>query len=159
MKMQLWIVVALTTFLIAFGQANAGEKEISKHQVPKAVLEAFEKAYPNAKKVEFEKEKFEGKEAYEVEYKENGKEYEILYSPEGVILQKEETIDVKELPESIVQAISKAHPKATIKEAEKIMKPDGTVTGYEVELKSEGKELKLELDTNGNFLKTETERD
>ncbi|SFI73714.1 PepSY-like domain-containing protein [Nitrosomonas sp. Nm34] len=155
MKMQLWIVVALATFLAAFSQANASEKEVSKDQVPKAVLEAFEKAYPNAKKVEFEKEMFEGKEAYEVEYKENGKEYEILYSSEGEVLQKEETIDVKELPESIVQAISKVHPKATIKEAEKLMKPDGTVTGYEVEIKEEGKEFELELDANGNILKTE----
>ncbi|SDX02235.1 PepSY domain-containing protein [Nitrosomonas communis] len=155
MKMQLWIVVALATFLAAFSQANASGKEVSKDQVPKAVLEAFEKAYPNAKKVEFEKEMFEGKEAYEVEYKENGKEYEILYSSEGEVLQKEETIDVKELPESIVQAISKVHPKATIKEAEKLMKPDGTVTGYEVEIKEDGKKLELELDANGNILKTE----
>jgi uncharacterized membrane protein YkoI len=154
MKMQLWIVVALVTFLAAFSQANASGKEVSKDQVPKAVLEAFEKAYPNAKKVEFEKEMFEGKEAYEVEYKENGKEYEILYSSEGEVLQKEETIDVKELPESIVQAISKVHPKATIKEAEKLMKPDGAVTGYEVEIKEEGKKLELELDANGNILKT-----
>ncbi|SDY41626.1 Putative beta-lactamase-inhibitor-like, PepSY-like [Nitrosomonas sp. Nm33] len=155
--MQLWIVAALATFLAAFGQANAGEKELSKHQVPKAVLEAFEKAYPNTKKVEFEKGVFEGKDAYEVEYKEDGREHEILYSPEGVVLQKEETIDVKTLPEPVVQAISKAHPKATIKEAEKIMKPDGTITGYEVELKTEGKELELELelDLNGNILKTE----
>ena len=155
MKKQLWIVVALATFLAAFGQANAGGKEINKDQVPKAVLEAFEKAYPNAKKVEFEKEMFEGKEAYEVEYKENGKEYEILYSAEGEVLQKEETIDVKDLPEAVVQAISKTHPKATIKEAEKVMKPDGTVSGYEVEIKAEGKKLELELDPNGNILKTE----
>ena len=153
--MQLWITTVLATFLVALGQANAGEKELSKHQVPKAVLEAFEKAYPNAKEVEFEQEMFEGKAAYEVEYKENGREYEILYGPDGVILQKEETIDVKTLPEPVVQAISKAHPKATIKEAEKVMKPDGTVTGYEVELKTEGKELELELDTRGHILRTE----
>ena len=35
------------------------------------------------------------------------------------------------------------------------MKPDGTVTGYEVEIKAEGKEFELELDPNGNILKTE----
>ncbi len=155
MKMQLLITTGLITLLVALSHANASEKELSKHQVPKTVLEAFEKAYPNAKEVEFEKEMFEGKAAYEVEYKENGREYEILYGPDGVILQKEETIDVKTLPESVVQAILKAHPKATIEEAEKVMKPDGTVTGYEVELKTEGKEVELELDTRGQILKTE----
>lgn len=155
MKTQFWITAVLATFLIAFSQANASEKEVSKHQVPKTVLEAFEKAYPNAKEVEFEKEMIEGKAVYEVEYKENGKEYEILYDSDGAILQKEEAIDVKALPEGIVQAIFQEHPKATIEEAKKVMKHDGTITGYEVEIKTEGEELELELDTYGKILKTE----
>ena len=144
MKTQFWITAILVTFLIASGQVNASE-EVSKHQVPKTVLEAFDKAYPNAKEVEFEKEMIEGK------------EYEILYDSDGAILQKEETIDVKSLPEGVVQAIFQAHPKATIEEAKKVMKHDGTATGYEVEIKTEGKELELELDTYGKILKTEQE--
>jgi uncharacterized membrane protein YkoI len=139
------------------GQANAGEKELKKDQVPKAVIAAFEKAFPNAKELEFEEELFEGKTAYEVEYKKDGVEYEFLYSAEGVLLQKEEEIDVKTLADPVVQAILKAHPKAKIKEAEKLMKPDGTVTGYEVEIKVAGKEIELELDATGNILKTENE--
>lgn len=154
MKAKFSFTALLIITLLAFNLVNAAE-EISKDQVPKAVLEAFEKAYPNAKEVEFEKEMVEGKAAYEVEYKENGKEYEILYDSEGIILQREETIDVKSLPDPITQAILKAYPKATIKEAEKVMKPDGTVTGYEVEIKVEGKEVELELDTFGKILKTE----
>ncbi len=156
MKTRLLITAALAASVM-FGQANAAEKELSKHQVPKAVLEAFEKAYPNAKGVEFEKETFEGKAAYEVEYKENGKEYEVMYSAEGSLVQKEEEIDAKTLPELVSQAVMKAHPKGKIKEAEKVMTPDGTVTGYEVEIKSEGKELELELDSSGKILKTERE--
>ena len=155
MKTQFWITTTLIAFLIAFGQAHASEEEVSKHQVPKAVLEAFEKAYPNAKEVEFEKEMIEGKAVYEVDYKENGREYEILYDSDGVILQMEETLDVKALPEPIAQAISKAYPKATIEDAEKVMKPDGTVIVYEVEIKTEGKKLELELDATGKILKTE----
>lgn len=157
MKTQLLMTTALAVSLVLFGQANAGEKELSKHQVPKAVLEAFEKAYPNAKGVEFEKEMFEGKAAYEVEYKENGKEYEVMYSAEGSLVQKEEEIDAKTLPEPVSQAVTKAHFKGKIKEAEKVMTPDGTITGYEVEINSEGKELELELDTSGKILKTERE--
>lgn len=139
------------------GQANAEEKAPSRHEVPKAVIEAFEKAHPNVKGVKYEKETFEGKIAYEAEYKDHGKEYEFLYNADGVLLQKEETIDVKTLPEPVVAAISKAHPKAVIKEAEKVMKPDGTVTGYEVEIRAEGKKLELELDPGGRILRTERE--
>ncbi|SFF05222.1 PepSY-like domain-containing protein [Nitrosomonas sp. Nm166] len=155
MKTQFWMTTILTIFLIAFGLANASAREVSKHQIPKAVLEAFEKAYPNAKEIEFEKEMFEGKAVYEVEYKENGREYEITYDSDGVILQIEETLDVKALPEPIIQAITNAYPKATIEDAERVIKPDGTVTVYEIEIKTEGKKLELELDSNGKILKVE----
>ena len=72
MKTQYLMTVALGTLLAVIGQANADEKELSKNQVPKAVIAAFEKAFPKAKDVEFEQEMFQGKAAYEVEYKENG---------------------------------------------------------------------------------------
>ncbi len=155
MKTQFLITTIAIILLIVFGQANADEKEVSKQQVPKTVLEAFEKAYPNAKEIEFEKEMIDGKAVYEVEFKENDREYEILYDSDGVIVQMEETLDAKALPESIVQVISKAYPKAIIEDAEKVMKPDGTVIAYEVEIESEGKKLELELDANGKILKTE----
>jgi uncharacterized membrane protein YkoI len=157
MKTQYIMSAVLIAVPMIFGQANAGEKELHKNKVPKAVIAAFEKANPNAKGLEFEEEMFEGKTAYEVEYKKDGKEYEFLYGAEGVLLQKEEEIDVKTLPDPVVQAILKAHPKAKIKEAEKLMKPDGTVTGYEVEIKVADKELELELDVSGKILKTENE--
>lgn len=155
MKTQCLMTMALGTLLAVIGQANAGEKELSKNQVPKAVIAAFEKAFPEAKEVEFEQEIFQGKLAYEVEYKENGKEYEFLYSAEGVLLQKEEEIDVAKLPKPVVEAIKQAYPKAKIEEAEKLMKPDGTLTGYEVEIKADGKEIELELDVNGKIMPIE----
>lgn len=145
------------TLPMILGQANAGGKELSKSQVPQAVIDAFEKAFPNAKPSEFETETFEGRAVYEVEYKENGKEYELLYSADGILVQTEEEIDVKSLPEPVAQAVNKAYPEATIKEAEKLMKPDGTLTGYEVEIKTEGKKIELELDVNGKILRTEKE--
>jgi uncharacterized membrane protein YkoI len=155
MNKRLVITTALSVAAMALSQAQAGEKELRKHEVPKAVVEAFEKAYPTTKGVEYEQEIFDGKVAYEVEYKEKGKEYEVLYDANGMVLQKEETIDVKSLPEPVVQAIMKAHPKAKVKEAEKVTKPDGTITGYEVEIKAGGKEFELELDTSGTILKSE----
>ena len=156
MKTQYIITIALSILLMTFGQANAGSKELSKDQVPKAVSDAFVKAYPDAKDLTYEEEIFEGKKAYEVEYKKNGMEFGFIYNADGVLLLKEEEIDVKELPDPVVKAIMKAHPEATIEEAEKMMKPDGTVTVYEVEIKVSGKEIKLELDVSGNILKTKS---
>ena len=155
MKTQHIITMVFAALLLLGATANAGEKELSEDKVPKAVLEAFAKEYPTVKKREFEKEMFEGKTVYEVEYKDNGKEYEVLYTADGILLQKEEEIDVNTLPEAVIGAIKKAHPKAEIKEAEKLMKADGTVTGYEVEVKTGKKKLELELDAAGKILKTE----
>jgi uncharacterized membrane protein YkoI len=93
MKSQYLIITIFGTFLAVLGSVNAEEKELGKNQVPKAVIAAFDKAYPNAKGLEFEEEMFEGKVAYEVEYKKNGMEYEFLYSANGALLQKEEEIN------------------------------------------------------------------
>ena len=155
MKTQYLMAMTLGTLLAVSGQANVGEKELNKNQVPKAVIAAFEKAFPKAKDVEFEQKTFQGKAAYEVEYKENGKEYEFLYSAEGALLQKEEEIDVAKLPKPVVEAIKNAYPKAKIEEAERLMKPDGTLTGYEVEIKTEGKKIELELDDGGKIMPIE----
>ncbi|MGZ4959519.1 MAG: PepSY-like domain-containing protein [Methylomonas sp.] len=157
MKPQHLIMTVGIALLATIGQANAEEKALGKHQVPKAVTEAFEKDHPDAKAVKFEKEMLEGKQGYEAEYKENDGEYESLYAVDGTLLQKEESMDAKDLPEAVVHAVTKAHPHAAIKEAEKLMSPDGTLTGYEVEIKNKGKEIELHLDTNGEILKTERE--
>ena len=155
MKKQFWITTVMVTIFLALGQVNAGEKEGNEDQISKAVLEVFEKAYPNAKEVEFEKDMIGDKTIYEVEYKENNREYKILFDSDGVILRKEEAIDVELLPEPIVQAISNAYPQVFIEEAEMVMGPDGTVTGYEVEIKTEEKKLELELDAYGKILEAE----
>ncbi len=145
----------MATIFIALGQVNAGEKEENRDQASKVVLEVFEKAYPNAKEVEFEKDMIGDKTIYEVEYKENNREYKILFDSDGVILRKEEAIDAELLPEPIVQAISNAYPQVFIEEVEMVLGPDGTVTGYEVEIKTEEKKLEIELDAYGKILEAE----
>ena len=73
MKTEQVLPLVSAALLTILSQANAGD-EVGKNQVPKAVLEAFAKAYPHAKDVKFENESFEGNKAYEVEYKDNGKD-------------------------------------------------------------------------------------
>ena len=46
MKTQYLISAVLIAVPMILGQANAGEKELKKDQVPKAVIAAFEKAFP-----------------------------------------------------------------------------------------------------------------
>jgi uncharacterized membrane protein YkoI len=152
-------IAALLGYAAFSSFALAGEeKELTQKEMPQAVLEAFQKAYPKAKDVKYSEEKaMDGKMAYEVEFKEAGKEFEAVYSAEGTLIETEQEIKTAELPDAIVQAIRKAHPQAMLKEAEKIMRPDGTVRGYEVEIADGQKRLELELDAGGAILETEVE--
>ncbi len=139
--------------------ANAGEeKKITEQQVPKPVLEAFHKAYPQALDVKYEEEKEAGKTVYEVEFKEQGIKREATYAAEGTLLETKEDVKPDTLPAAITEALKKAHPRATVEEAEKIMKPDGSVSGYEVEIKDGKKELEIRLDATGKILKSGTEK-
>lgn len=92
-----------------------------------------------------------------MKYKKNGLEYEFLYSADGALLQKEEEIEGEMLPTPVAQAIKNAYPRAEFKEIEQVIKPDSTVTGYEVAIKAAGKDIELELDVSGKILKTENE--
>lgn len=58
-----------------------------------------------------------------MEHEESDREYELLYDADGFLLQKEEEIDSKALPDPVIQAVTSAYPKGKVKEAEKIMNP------------------------------------
>ncbi len=83
----------------------------------------------------------------------------MTYSAVGALLEIEETIQPDALPPAVTDAIKKAHPKATVTEAEKTLKPDGSVSGYEVEIKDGDKELEIHLDANGKIIKTKASED
>lgn len=152
--------LAALAMAIAFSLAVTADedKELSPKDVPQAVRDAFQKAHPGVSGVEYATETLDGQAAYEVEYKDKGQEIEAIYSGDGVLLATEEDIKTSELPAVVVNAIKKEHPHATLKEAEKILKPDGSLRGYEVEIAEGRKHLELELDPNGTILNTQQEK-
>jgi uncharacterized membrane protein YkoI len=135
--------------------ANAQEMEIKKADVPKPVIEAFEKAHASAKDVKYEKEMRDGKPHFFIEYKESGMEKEFIYAEDGTLVEMELEIAVKDLPANIAEAVKKDHPKGEIIEVEKVMKADGTLLGYEVDIKEgDVKKISLYYDTTGKLLRT-----
>lgn len=156
MKARILSLALVSSAALLSAGANAEEKELKKDQVPKPVLEAFAKAQPKAQVKEYEEENWDGKTVYEIEFKENGVEHELFYAADGTLLLTGEEIKAAELPPAVAEAAKKAQPKAAIKEVKKKLLPDGTLSRYEVEFKIDGgKELELEIDANGNILKTE----
>lgn len=150
---------ALTLAAFSSFAFAAEEKVLSAKQVPQAIHEAFQKAYPAAQDAGYSEETRDGKTAYEVEFKNQGKKLAATYSAEGALIESEEEIKTAELPEAVVSEIKKAHPHATMKEAEKVLTPDGTVSGYEVEIVDGKKRLELEFDASGAVVKKADEKD
>jgi hypothetical protein len=138
---------------------NAGEENmLTERELPLAVLESFNEAFPHAADVAFEEESGEdGGTVYSIEFTHQGVGIEASYSADGALLKLEEEIQHGELPEAVIGAIMQAYPDAVILEAEKIVAPDGSISGYEVEIEDDDVELEIHLDPNGLILDTELE--
>jgi uncharacterized membrane protein YkoI len=138
---------------------NADEENmLTEHELPLAVLESFNEAFPHAADIAFEEESNEeGETVYAIEFTNQGVETEASYSADGALLKVEEEVQPGELPQAVTEAIMRAYPDAILLEAEKIMAADGSVSGYEVEIEDDDVELEIHLDPNGLILDTEWE--
>lgn len=103
---------------------SAQETEISRRDVPPPILAAFDKAYPRAKVLEWEKEIHNGKVYYEAETVDGKIPRNVLYSPDGTVAQIEEKIAVSEIPPAVAQAVKKNYSNSTIRSAHKVTQGD-----------------------------------
>lgn len=136
-KLILMTVAAIITSL-TFAQKTQDKN------VPAIIKSAFQKQYPDAKEVKWEKEN----ENYEAEFEVGETDYSVLIDASGNIIETEIEISSDALPANAKEYVSQNHAGQKIKEAAKITDAKGTVT-YEVEIKG----TDLIFDSNGNFIK------
>ena len=67
----------------------ASEFDIASSDVPQAVLDSFNTKYPNAKDVEWEVEKEDGRLYFEAEFSTDGKTKEAYFRPDGSFSKEE----------------------------------------------------------------------
>jgi uncharacterized membrane protein YkoI len=134
--------------------ARADEEKIELDKLPKAVIDAVKKKFPDAELKSAEKEKEGGKEVFEVVIKNKDQNLEVIVSPEGKILAVEKEIAVKDLPKAVTEAVDAKYPKSSIKKAEEVTKDDKVT--YEVLIETaDKKKLEVELDPKGKFVERE----
>jgi hypothetical protein len=125
-------------------------------KLPAPILAAFKQAYPNATIKAASKETEEGKIEWEVESIDNGLARDLVYSPDGTVVEIEEQIAPASLPAAVTDAIKVKYPKAAITKAEKLMK--GTALTYEMALK--GAAVKsIEITPDGKIVPAAKEKD
>jgi Putative beta-lactamase-inhibitor-like, PepSY-like len=124
--------------------------------LPAPILGAFRTSYPNATIKNAAKETEGGKTVWEVESIDNGLARDLVYNPDGTVVEFEEQIDPAVLPAAVSGALKATYPKATITKAEKLMK--GTVLTYELALK--GAAVKsVEITPEGKLVPAAKEKD
>ena len=134
MKKYFFVVLAIVfSYTTGFAQSKT----------PKAVITAFNSAYPNAKKIKWDKED----KNFEASFKLNNIENSVVFNSEGKILEKEVKINFNELPKNAVNYIIKNYKNQKVKETAKIITANGN-TIYEAEIK--GKDIFFDI--NGNLI-------
>lgn len=118
----------------------------AKTTPPQAVLQAFQKAFPNAEDVDWELENGQ----YEAAFEQAEVEQSATFSPAGQLLETETEIAVSALPAAVRDYVAAHFKGKKIREAARIVTPTGTVT-YEAEVKRRD----LMFDAVGQFLREE----
>ena len=131
--------------------ALAQDVKLKKKQVPRAVIAAFESAYPQATVRGYAREKENGRVYYEVESVEGQTTRDVLYNPDGTVAEIEESMAVGDLPAAAAEALRAKYPGAVITSAERITR--GDVTEYEAHAKMGKKRVSMEFDASGKPLK------
>jgi hypothetical protein len=134
----------LGILLIATLGAAAQEKQEKSISPATWIKTAFQKKFPAAKQVKWEKEN----DGYEVNFINNGTEMSANYDAKGKLEETETTIAVSTLPSAAGSYIQQHFKGKTINEAAKIVKADGTVN-YEAQINKSD----LLFDASGKFIK------
>ncbi|WP_223560489.1 PepSY-like domain-containing protein [Chryseobacterium lathyri] len=119
-------------------------QKVQQKDVPASVQKGFQKQFPTAREIKWEKE--DGN--YEAGFRIKGTETSVVITPSGNILETETEISSNSLSALIKAYINKNYPNQNIKGAAKITDAKGILT-YEAEIS--GKDLIF--DNKGKFLK------
>ncbi len=134
---------AVTMVVMLFVTISFAQK-IQKKNVPENVKSTFQKKYPTATDVKWDKEG----ENYEASFDLNKTDNSVLIDAQGNIVETEVEIELTQLPKDILDYVKTHYAGKQAKESAKITDAKGTVT-YEVEIKG----MDLIFDNNGKFIK------
>jgi uncharacterized membrane protein YkoI len=156
MRVSRWIMPAALLGLsgLSATAALADEKKISVEDLPKVVLKAAKKAFPEAKIVGASKETDEGETIYEVEMKLDGKSIDVEIDDEGEIEVVEKEIEVEDLPRAVIKAAKTKFPGGKIEKVEEVTDEDDVVV-YELVIAAKGKSTEVVFSPNGKIQKDE----
>ena len=131
--------------MILLFMVKAEAQKCKAKDMPPAVMDAFNKAYPNTKKT------YCGKDSsnYQVSFFNGKAPVSVTYDAAGKRLITEMQMAVEDLPQSITDYVQKNYPGEIFQDVAQITNADEKVT-YEVQVK----DMDLIFDAKGDFLES-----
>ncbi len=122
----------------------------SGQNVPQNVKNAFEKKFPTAKSVKWEK---ESDNEWEAEFKMNKVEYSANFGNDGMWMETEHEIAESEMPMAVKMSLNKNFRGYNVVEMEISEKASGML--YEFEVEKGSSKMEVALDASGKVVKKE----
>lgn len=130
----------------------AQHRKYTEKDMPDAVISSFQKNFPDAQVLGYDKETENGTTTYEVECI-SGDRKDIQFDKDGTIIEIEEEMNVSDLPEKVVISLNNTYNTPDILKAEKVIKNSDTL--YEVVIKYKKKKHEIRLDKEGTIVEKE----
>jgi hypothetical protein len=148
-------VLALAGAVVAADDIDKDDG-IPLDKVPKPVLAAVKKRFPDAKLEGAAKQIEDAETFYEILITHKTREIYVICKPDGKIVEIDRQMTVKELPKAVAESLKKNYPKADIATIEEITEVTGTKEGdvisYAVRLRQNKKALHVVFDPKGKVL-------
>jgi len=148
MKQLLITLMAMIAVSVCHGQ------KLKESEIPTAVKQSFQKQFPTAKSVTWEK---EGENEIEAEFKNGSIEQSAEFDKDGRWLSTETEIKESELPAAVRSLIAKDFQGYKISESEKIEKANKEIS-YEVEVEKEKSEYEVNISADGKLISKEEKK-
>ena len=150
-RVQVVLTVALLTSL-SFTFAQAGEKRISRSELPPAVQKTVNSEAINATVKGFSKEVEKGQTFYEVELIANRHSKNILIDANGKVVEVEEEIPINTLPSQVKKGLEAKSGTGKIVKVEALTK-NGKLVAYEAQVTTKGsKKSEIQVGPEGQAL-------
>ncbi len=147
-KILAFLPLVFAMWCSSLAQKKEVENENNEHiKVPTVVQETFQKKYPDAKNVAWEKE--DGN--YEANWGgKSGEDNSVQFMPSGDFIEIIKAIPVSQLPKNVMAYVKEHYNGAKITEAGMVTDAQGKLS-YEAEVNRKD----ILFDESGNFLKAE----
>jgi hypothetical protein len=143
-KLSLLVMLALIATLQSCAQDAPSKK----------LKDAFNKKFPNAKKIKWSK---ENESEWEAEFKMNGEEYSANFLSDGTWKETEHEIEKSKIPAAVQQTLNKEFAGYDIEEVEISETADGKV--YEFALEKDESDLEVAISPDGKVVKKEVKKE